>query len=162
MEKVWSDREKVLGHLVFYSILVVLLTFLYDPFNFFAASEERKGENCRFKNPDTNLIDKRFISSAQCNSWKKFWCLVDEQVGDVGITCKIEIGLMSEKEKDGIKNGSNKFLQYTFEDPRFSDKLSKCQGYDSAKKTCAVAGDFTNCMKITWNKNYSTLKSVCE
>ena len=150
-------------HIVASSILVVLLAFFSAPFKSYAAPDERKGENCKSKNPDTNLIDKRFISRPQCNEWEQVWCLVDEQLGDVGIRCKIIIGLMSEKEKDNRnKRFGGNILQYTLQDPRYSDKLSKCQGYDSAKKTCAVAGDFANCMKITWNKNYSTLKSVCE
>jgi hypothetical protein len=155
--------EKFSMHLVFSLALVALLTFFSTTFNTYAASQERKGENCKFKNPDTNLIDKRFISSAQCHTWEQFWCLVDEQVSDVGIRCKIIIGLMPEEQKDKImKRFGDKIILYMLKDPRFFDKLSKCEGYDSAKKTCAVAGDFTNCMKITWNKDYSTLKSVCE
>lgn len=140
--------------------LVIITTLLFlSPTNSYA-----QVQGCGdIKNPKTNNIETRLVSGAQCRQWETFWCLVDKEVGALGWKCRALLTINSTEQIESAKNRyAGEFLKYTFSDPRFMNKIEKCQGFNKAQEICATAGNFEKCMEIKWNKEYKKLRSTCE
>ena len=149
---------KIKNHVLFSLVTITAFLFLYP-----TDSYARAGDCGDIKNPKTNSIETRPTSGAICRQWETFWCLVDKEVGAIGWKCRALIALNSTEQIESAKNSyAGEFLKYTLSDPRFMNKIKKCQGFNKAQEICATAGNFEKCMEIKWNKEYRKLRSTCE
>ena len=149
---------KIRNHVLF-SLGIITTFLLLIPTNSYA-----QVQGCGdIKNPKTNAVETRLMSGAICRTWDTFWCLVEKEVGALGWRCRALLAIDSTEKQEFAKNlYPGEFLKYTFSDPRFMNKIEKCQGFKKAQEICATAGNFEKCMEIKWNKEYRKLKSTCE